>query len=929
MYIIMNRSIFLFLGLALACTPVKEPAEWVDPFIGTGGIAHCFPGATTPFGMVQLSPDTKNTGWDGCSGYRDCDSTLLGFSHTHLSGTGQTDFGDFLITPATGKIPFAKENETASPGYYSVKTKDYLIELTALPRTGCHRYTFFGDVERQLIIDLRYNIGETRPSQFSFETVSDQVIEGGRHVCGWAQDRWVFFSAGFSIPFTECKALGEDRYLLTFPSDTEEITVCVGISPTDAANARNNRLEEAPTCDFDAIYAKSKALWDEQLGKIIIEGGSSDQRTIFYTSLYHTLIAPNLFSDVNERPFYSTLSLWDTYRTWNPLQTLLNPQLASDMAHSLVSMYERFGRMPIWALGGQDVNCMIGYHSVSVIADAWLRGIRGFDGEKALEAMVGSSNLDPASEWYNKYGYIPSDFTPESVSRTLEFCYDDWCIYRMAESLGNKEVADEYYKRALRYRNLLDPSTGFFRGRDSQGNWRTPFNPNRSSRDYTEATAWQYRHYVPHDIEGYTGLMGGKDAVLSTLDSLFNFVYVHPDMEGDGNVTGLMGQYAHGNEPSHGSAWLFAAMGEPSITQYWVRRILNEQYYNNPEGMSGNEDCGQMSAWYVMASLGLYPLCPGTGEFIFAAPLFKKATVTLGNGAKLVITADHPEHAYVKDVHWNGESIDAQFITYEQLMQGGELSFSLCKKPYHGRDDLKKPYSLCGSDIVSMPYLKGNPSFFDTSFTAELACHTPDVVIRYTLDGSEPDENSTLYEDPFTITEACTLCVRAFKKGCQPSPVFKCRAFPVEYLPAGTAGTVKPGCRYTYHKGTFMNVAQVSASPIVSSGILPAPSIKGAPDADHFGFIFNGYIDVPEGGLWEFAVTSDDGAVLEIDGQLVVNGDGSHANFKATGHVGLRKGLHRFRLRYLEDYEGQNLEWAWKRPGAEEFEDIPESVIFY
>ena len=925
----MNKKLLILLGLVIACSPVKEPAEWVDPFIGTGGIAHCYPGATTPFGMVQLSPDTKNTGWDGCSGYRDCDSLLLGFSHTHLSGTGQTDFGDFLITPAEGKIPFAKEDETASPGYYSVKTKDYLVELTALPRTGCHRYTFYGDVERQLIIDLRYNIGGTRPSQFSFDAVSDQLVEGGRHVSGWAKDRWIFFSAGFSVPFTECKDLGEDRYLLTFPAETKEITVCVGLSPTDAASARKNRLEEAPACDFDAIHKTARAMWDEQLGKIVIEGGTPDQMTNFYTSLYHCLIAPNLLSDVDERPFYSTLSLWDTYRTWNPLQTLLNHQLVSDMSASLVSMFEKYGRLPIWALGGQDVDCMIGYHSVSVMADAWLRGIRDFDGEKALEAMVSSSNQDTASEWYNKYGYIPSDFTPESVSRTLEFCYDDWCISRMAEALGHKDIADEYAQRALRYRNILDPSTGFFRGRDSQGNWRTPFNPVASSRDYTEATAWQYRHYVPPDIGGYTGLMGGREAVLSTLDSLFNYEFVHKDMANDGNVTGLIGQYAHGNEPSHGSAWLFACLGEPSKTQYWVRRILNEQYFPTPEGLCGNEDCGQMSAWYVMASLGLYPVCPGTGEFVFAAPLFKKATVTLGNGAKLVITADHPERPYIKDVRWNGKTVDAQFITYEQLMEGGELSFSLSKKPYHGRDGLKTPYSVSEPDLVSMPYLKGNPSFFDTSFTAEILCHTQDAQIRYTMDGSEPTETSALYEGPFVIEDECELRIRAFKEGWQPSPVFKCRAFPIDYLSAVSPGPLKNGCRYTYHRGKFKNVAQVSVSPVVSQGILPAPSIKGATDYDYFGFTFNGYIDVPEEGLWEFAVTSDDGAVLELDGRLVVNGDGSHANFKATGHVGLRKGLHAFRLRYLEDYEGQNLEWAWKRPGAEEFEPVPDSAVYY
>lgn len=925
----LNKSIFLLLGLALACSPVKEPADWVDPFIGTGGIGHCYPGATTPFGMVQLSPDTYNHGWDATAGYRDSDTTLLGFSHTHLSGTGQTDFGDFLITPAIGNFAFAKENETASPGYYSVKTDDYLVELTAMPRTGCHRYTFYGDVERQLLIDLRYNIGDTRPSQYSFDVVSDQLVEGGRHVSGWAQSRWIYFSANFSVPFTECKDMGEDRYLLTFPSDTKEITVCMGLSSTDTAAARKNRLEEVPVNDFDTVREASKALWDEQLGKIIIEGGTPAQRTNFYTSLYHCMIAPNLMSDVGERPFYSTLSLWDTYRTWNPLQTLLNPELVSDMSQSLVSMFKQYGRLPTWALAGMDVNCMIGYHSVSVMADAWLRGIRNFDGEKALEAMVASSNLDPASDWYNSYGYIPSDFTPESVSKTLEFCYDDWCISRMAESLGHMDIAEEFAQRALRYRNILDPSTGFFRGRDSDGNWRAPFNPTASSRDYTEATAWQYRHYVPHDMGGYTGLMGGNEAVLTTLDSLFTFEYVHPDMAEDGNVTGLMGQYAHGNEPSHGSAWLYAYAGKPSETQALVRKILNEKYLPTVDGLCGNEDCGQMSAWYVMAAVGLYPLCPGTGEFIFAAPLFKKTTITLGNGAQLVITADHPEHAYIKDVRWNGKTVDAQFITYEELMKGGELSFSLCKKPFHGRDELKKPYSMTGQNLVSMPYLKGNPRFFDSSFTAELFCRTPDVKIYYSLDGTEPTESSKLYEGPFSITEDCILRVRAFKDGWEPSPVFHCRAFPIEYLPAVSVGSLKQGCSYTYHRGTFMKVDHVSASPVVSRGVLPEPSIKGATDEDHFGFVFTGYIDIPEDGLWEFAVTSDDGAVLELDGQLVVNGDGSHANYKATGHVGLRKGLHAFRLRYLEDYEGQNLEWAWKYPSTEDFKAIPQSAIYY
>ena len=926
----MRKGFPLLLLLMTACTavPSQSTLDSVDPFIGTGGDGHTYPGATAPFGLVQLSPDTHNSGWEAASGYRDKDTTLIGFSHTHLSGTGGVDLGDFLFTPFREPVPFSKDDETASPGYYRIQVQDITAELTALPRTGCQRYTFQGEGERKLWVDLRYNIGDTHPDRIRFRQVSNLEIEGGRHVSGWAPDRWMFFSAAFSVPFLSCEPDGEDRYLLTFPADTKELTIVVGLSPTDAEAACRNRLAEAPACDFDRILETSKALWETQFGKAVVEGGTPAQRTNFHTALYHTLIAPNLLSDVGERPFYSTLSLWDTYRTWNPLMILLNPEMEGDMAYSLVRTFERDGKLPLWALGGVDVDCMIGYHSVSVMADAWLRGIRTFDGEKALQAMVRSSNLDPASDWYNAYGYVPSDFTPESVSKTLEFCYDDWCIARMAESLGHPDIAAEYDARALRYRNLLDPSTGFFRGKESDGNWRTPFDPAGSSRDYTEAIAWQYRHYVPHDMRGYTDLMGGPDAVRASLDSLFADEN-RPETVHDGNITGLMGLYAHGNEPSHGTAWLYACLGAPSESQRLVRRILEELYQPAPDGLCGNEDCGQLSAWYVLSALGLYPICPGSGEFLLGAPLFRKATVTLPNGRKLVIVADHPERPYVKDVRWNGKSVDRQFLTYDELMQGGELSFRLSRKPCPDRDGLPAPYSLTKETLVSTPYLTGDPRFFDGTFTAELLSRTPGARIHYTLDGSEPTEASARYEGPFSITEDCILQARAFKPGCAPSPLLHSHAFPIEYLPAVTTGELQPGCRYTYHRGAFLRTAQVVASPVVDRGVLPAPSIQGASDEDHFGFVFTGYLDVPEAGLWEFAVTSDDGAVLEIDGRLAVNGDGSHANYTATGHIALRKGMHAFRLLYLEDYEGQNLEWAWKRPSSDTFEPIPETAIYH
>ena len=404
---------------------------------------------------------------------------------------------------------------------------------------------------------------------------------------------------------------------------------------------------------------------------------------------------------------------------------------------------------------------------------------------------------------------------------------------------------------------------------------------------------------------------------------------LNADMNHDGNITGLMGLYAHGNEPSHGTAWLYACLGAPSESQRLVRRILEELYQPTPDGLCGNEDCGQLSAWYVLSALGLYPICPGTGEFVLGAPLFPKATVTLPNGHKLVIVADHPERPYVKEVLWNGKSVDRQFITYDELLQGGELSFRLSRRPCPDRDGLPAPYSLTKETLVSTPYLTGDPRFFDGTFTAELLSRTPGARIHYTLDGSEPTEASARYDGPFSITEDCFLQARAFKTGCAPSPLLHSHAFPIEYLPALTVGELQPGCRYTYHRGAFLRTAQVAASPAVERGILPAPSIQGASDEDHFGFLFTGYLDVPEAGLWEFAVTSDDGAVLEIDGSLAVNGDGSHANYTATGHIALRKGMHAFRLLYLEDYEGQNLAWAWKRPSSDTFEPIPETAIFH
>ncbi|MBR1518269.1 MAG: GH92 family glycosyl hydrolase [Prevotella sp.] len=951
------KALVLFgLMLAFSCTSTNDPLRLADPFVGTGLHGHTYPGAASPFGMVQLSPDTRSGGWDGVSGYHAEDSTIIGFSHTHLSGTGEGDMGDFIFTPVVGDVtkgdngfevsplPFKQSDEEAYPGYYSVDipTLGIKAELTATQRTGCHRYTFSGVGERHLLVDMAYVLCDKKADQIRFSTPTNTCIEGGRHVVGWAKDRWMYFSAEFSTPYTECIHDGHDRYLLTFPSDMKELTVCVGLSPVDEKGARNNLTAEVPVCNFDSIHQSVSNKWTEELGKIRIEGGSETDRSLFYTALYHSLIVPHLLSDVDGRyrnhrqevktvpsgrRYYSTLSLWDTFRSWHPLQTIINPEIDNDIVFSLLDMYDCDGKLPLWPLGGADTDCMIGYHGVAVIADAWLRGIRDFDGEHALKAMVSSSNQDPASEWYNTYGYIPCDLSPQSISKTLEFAYDDWCIARMAESLGHDDIAAEYDLRAKRYKNIFDPTTGFFRGRDSEGNWREPFDPTGSSRDYTEATAWQYRFFVPHDMNGFAQLMGGKEATITALDSLFSFDYLNPTITNDGNISGFIGQYAHGNEPSHTFAWLYSFMNHPESTQRRVRQVLKELYTPDRAGICGNEDCGQMSAWYVLAAIGLYPACPGTGEFVFAAPLFKKTTISLPNGKTLVITADKPNYAYIKEVTFNGETVDAQYITYDKLMQGGELSFVLSRKPSKALDDRKVPYSLTQGLMASTPRLKGNPRFFENTFNVELDSRTPEAKIYYTLDGSEPTEESTLYTAPFTIDKDCQVKAKAFVKDGEPSPLMSIHAFPIIYQQAVNVTNTQPGCRFTYHRGMFTWTRDVARSPIVKSGVLPAPSIAGATDEDHFGFIFDGYLDIPEDGLWEFAVTSDDGAVLLLDGKLAVNGDGSHSNYTATGYIALLKGMHQFRLLYLEDYEGQNLEWAWKAPSAAEFAPIPESAI--
>lgn len=935
--------------------------DYVDPFAGTGLHGHTYPGASVPFGMVQLSPDTRTAGWDACSGYHYDDTSIIGFSHTHLSGTGCADLLDVLFSPYSS-LPdksdslyvlaphrFSHKGEHAECGYYSVEFPDEGIkaEMTAAARTGVHRYTFRNPGERYVIIDLIHAPEGEKVDMSALDVVSDSRISGMRRTQGWVADQYVYFDAEFSVPFEDAEIIGGRQALLRFPSDADTVAVAVGISAVSAENARENRTAEVPGTDFDRTRSLALALWKDALGRITVSGGTRKDRENFYTACYHSMLVPNVMNDVNGqyrrndntvaevpegRTYYSTFSLWDTFRAWNPLQTLLDTAFVNDMIWSMLDMYDCSGELPIWPLASGETGTMIGYHSVSVISDAYCKGIRGYDAAHALEAMVRSSDINSkGSDRYLEYGYVPSDLKRESVSLTLEFAYDDWAIAMMADSMGRHDIADRYYSRAASYMNVFDGSTCFFRGRNSDGSWAMPFNEFSTGRDYTEATPWHYRFFVPHDVNGMMQLFGGKDEFVKALDDLFTLESA--DMEvGVDDVAGFMGQYAHGNEPSHHMAWLYNYAGEPWKAQDIVRKLQKTMYSPDPDGIIGNEDCGQMSAWYILSSAGLYQVCPGSGEFLLSAPLFDEVSVSLPGGRILHITADNPvRNRYISGVTFDGEPVDVPYIGYGRLMKGGELHFTLSDRPDKEWGCAGVPYSMTEGEMVSMPYTLSQVNLFEDRLDLDLGTATQGAEIRYTTDGSEPGMSSAVYDAPVRITGDALIKARAFKEGLEPSPVLVLKAVKADYLPENPAAgkTLVPGVDYRFYEGKFSSVAQMLESSPVSYGTMSVPSILDAPHEDHYGYGFSGYVDIPERGVWEFMTKSDDGSVLYIDGRKTVDNDGSHAAVSATGRIALDKGLHRFSLLYFEDYEGQELAWGWKAPGDTEFSDIPADKLFH
>lgn len=755
----MKKGHILMIILALAVSPefgcdeVTAPTsklDWVDPFIGTGGHGHTFPGATVPYGMVQLSPDTRLNGWDACSGYHISDDVILGFSHTHLSGTGIGDYGDILLMPVTGepKIPQgtadapeqgycsrkAPGTEKAKPGYYTVALQDYgiSVDLTTTTRAGLHRYHYPKGKKPGVIVDIGHTLQSHQNKINRIEVVNDRELRGYKVTRGWARDHRVYFHAIFSQPFT-WKFADKDK-LLTSTGRTidqvgakailsfdklkdEELLVKVGISGVDYEGARKNVVTEIPGWNFEAVRQNAESQWNEWLSKIDIKGGTDDQKKIFYTALYHTGISPNLYTDVDGRYLgmdkkihqasgylnYSVFSLWDTFRAFHPLMTIINGEKNSAWINSLLQKYKEGGVLPMWELSSNETGTMIGYNAVPVIVDAYRKGDRSFDVELAYQAIKHSStydttsivfpdnevknNLMPKAKYFNEaLGFIPCDKENESVSKALEYAYDDWCIAMMASSLGKSADYENFLERSTRYRKYFDKSTGFMRGRNVDGSWKTPFNPKFSNHrrdEYVEGNAWQWSWFVPHDIDGLIALHGGKELFTKKLDSLFSVSSEITGENSSADISGLIGQYAHGNEPSHHIAYLYNYVDQPHKTQELVDRILNDLYFNDPNGLSGNEDCGQMSAWFVLSSMGIYQVSPGTPVYALGRPLFNEATINLENGKQFLIRAHNNTRSnkYVSTVKLNGKTLDKMFINHQDIVNGGVLEFEMTASP--------------------------------------------------------------------------------------------------------------------------------------------------------------------------------------------------------------------------------------------------------
>jgi len=945
-------STLLVSAILAGCQPKgQEYLKQVDPFIGTGADGNTWPAASMPFGGVQLGPDTR---LNSCGGYASADSTILGFSHTHLNGVGEPEYRDVLFMPTTGKVQlnpmtpgkkgsgygsaFDHQHELASPGFYSVLLKDHniLAELTSTLRAGFHQYTFPQSDSAHIVIDLAYPFGA---EVLNIKKISDTEISGLRRSHGWAWDQYVYFVAKFSKPFASLDIAVNDtirkglteaegksiKAVVNYQTKANEaILVKVGISAVSADGARKNLEAEIPDWDFSGVKKAAEDAWSKELSKIEIEGGTDVQRKNFYTAMYHAHLSPCSFSDVDGQYrgvdhqihksegsiHYTVFSLWDTYRALHPLFTIIDQKRTNDFIKSLLQMYDNGGRLPMWPLAGNYTDDMLGYHAVPVIADAYMKGIRGYDVEKAFTAMKHSGEMDKLGlKYYKKIGFLPFDRQGESVSKTLEYCYDDWCISQVAKAMDKQQDYEAYHQRAHYWENVFDPSVGFARGKSYNREWLAPFDPQANSA-YSEGNAYQYM-YVPHDVDGLAAKFGGDKAFENWIDTLFT-------LQSKRGERGSIGQYWHGNEPGQQLPYLYNYAGAAWKTQKLVNRILNELYTTEPDGIAGNDDCGQISAWYILSSMGFYPVAPGQTIYSIGSPLFSKATINLESGKKFVIKSNNvsKENVYIQSAKLNGADYTKSFLKHEDIMNGGELVFEMGAKPNEnwGTAKADRPYSENGDPVVQPAYIESGDLLFEKSTKVELACETEKSTIRYTLDGSEPTESSTLYEKPFEISQSTELKMKAFAPERKASQVFTWKFEKAQPKKAVQVTSVKPGLKYDYFEKFFVNVPDMELVKPVFSGVTSTFNYNDRKRENYFGFRYTGYIKVPKDGIYNFYLKSNDGSRLYIDGNELIENDANHGAVEEPGTVALKSGYHQIEVKYMQCGGGKALLVSWSGP---------------
>ena len=818
-----NQYILLIVSLLiLSCNnKMTKPIDYVNPFIGTGGHGHTYPGVSLPFGMVQLSPDTRLEGWDGCGGYHFSDSIIYGFSHTHLSGTGIPDYGDILLMPTTGKLKltngvlkskesnkainemgygsrFSHENEIAKPGYYQVLLDDYNInvELTASLRAGIHKYSFNSDDKANVILDLQHR---DKLLKYNIKIKDSLTIEGYRYSTEWAREQRIHFIIKFSHPFKDA-LFNNERTIVGFKFGNliTPLLTKVSISAVDNIGAKQN-IKEIPEWDFNKTKNNAQYQWNKELNKIKVTTTSKEKKEIFYTALYHSFLNPNIYNDNNGNyngmdlqkhntsdNHYTVFSLWDTFRATHPLFTIVNIKKTNEFIRTLLRQYKDGGKLPIWELSANYTDCMIGYHAIPVIVDAYVKGIREWDAEIALEAMIKSAQSNTHGlKSYKKNGFIKSSDEPESVSKSLEYAYDDWCIAIMADSLGKDSIANIFYKRAQYYKNLYDPGSGFFRGKNAYS-WFGPFKPEEVNFNYTEANAWQYSLFVPQDISGHIKLMGGDKKYENHLDSMFESSSKTSGRH-QPDVTGLIGQYAHGNEPSHHMAYLYNYIGSPSKTQKYTAKIMKEQYSNLPDGLSGNEDCGQMSSWYVLSSLGFYPVTPGLNYYTIGSPIFKEAKINLENNKTFIVKTNNvsDKNIYIQSATLNGEIFNKSYLEHNTVMNGGEIIFNMGSKPSSWGEKEKPISQINKNPIVPVPYFITSSQTFSDELNIKLASVDSSVIL-YAIE----ENNFKEYINPLKIKKNTEITIYAKKNGRESKKVSS------EYFKTDNSRKIKINSKY-------------------------------------------------------------------------------------------------------------------------------------